>query len=149
MARKLRVEYPGALYHVMNRGDHREAIYRMEATKTGQSTVTAHFNFSALSGNVTVEDSSPNAVLAVQYVAANPIGVGPWTYQWLNYNTVTGNYDPINDVPNGSSSRQYTVQGVNCAKQGTYQIKASDNCAGSGSFTPTADVDLWVNGCPP
>ena len=27
MARKLRVEYPGAIYHVMNRGDHREAIY--------------------------------------------------------------------------------------------------------------------------
>ena len=28
MARKLRVQYPGALYHVMNRGDHREAIFR-------------------------------------------------------------------------------------------------------------------------
>ncbi len=28
MARKLRVEYPGALYHVMNRGDHRERIFR-------------------------------------------------------------------------------------------------------------------------
>jgi hypothetical protein len=24
MARKLRVEYPGAIYHVMNRGDRRE-----------------------------------------------------------------------------------------------------------------------------
>ena len=28
MARKLRIEYPGALYHVMNRGDRREAIFR-------------------------------------------------------------------------------------------------------------------------
>jgi putative transposase len=28
MARKLRVEYQGAIYHVMNRGDHREAIFR-------------------------------------------------------------------------------------------------------------------------
>ena len=27
MARKLRVEYPGAVYHVMNRGDRREAIF--------------------------------------------------------------------------------------------------------------------------
>ena len=27
MARKLRVEYPGAIYHVMNRGDRREAIF--------------------------------------------------------------------------------------------------------------------------
>lgn len=28
MARKLRVEYPGAIYHVMNRGDRREAIFQ-------------------------------------------------------------------------------------------------------------------------
>jgi REP element-mobilizing transposase RayT len=28
MARKLRIEYPGAFYHVMNRGDRREAIFR-------------------------------------------------------------------------------------------------------------------------
>ena len=27
MARKLRVQYPGATYHVMNRGDRREAIF--------------------------------------------------------------------------------------------------------------------------
>jgi hypothetical protein len=28
MARKLRVQYPGAIYHVMNRGDRRELIFR-------------------------------------------------------------------------------------------------------------------------
>jgi REP element-mobilizing transposase RayT len=28
MARKLRVEYPGAVYHVLNRGDRREPIFR-------------------------------------------------------------------------------------------------------------------------
>ena len=28
MARKLRIEYPGALYHVMNRGDRQESIFR-------------------------------------------------------------------------------------------------------------------------
>jgi REP element-mobilizing transposase RayT len=28
MARKLRVEYPGAIYHVVNRGDRRESIFR-------------------------------------------------------------------------------------------------------------------------
>jgi putative transposase len=28
MARKLRIEYPGAIYHVMNRGDRREEIFR-------------------------------------------------------------------------------------------------------------------------
>jgi hypothetical protein len=30
MARKLRVEYPGAVYHVMNRGDRRKPILRYE-----------------------------------------------------------------------------------------------------------------------
>ena len=33
MARKLRLEYPGALYHVMNRGDRREAIFREDADR--------------------------------------------------------------------------------------------------------------------
>ncbi len=28
MARKLRVQYPGAIYHIMNRGDHQEVIFR-------------------------------------------------------------------------------------------------------------------------
>lgn len=28
MARKLRIEYPGAIYHVLNRGDRRESIFR-------------------------------------------------------------------------------------------------------------------------
>ena len=28
MARKLRFQYPGAIYHVMNRGDHSEVVFR-------------------------------------------------------------------------------------------------------------------------
>jgi len=28
MPGQLRIEYPGAIYHVMNRGDHREPIFR-------------------------------------------------------------------------------------------------------------------------
>src|SRR5438067_8767831 len=31
MARPLRIEYPGAIYHVLSRGDRREAIFRTEA----------------------------------------------------------------------------------------------------------------------
>jgi len=27
MARKLRIQYPGAIYHVMNRGDRREGLF--------------------------------------------------------------------------------------------------------------------------
>ena len=30
MARKLRVQYPGAIYHVLNRGDRREPIFRSD-----------------------------------------------------------------------------------------------------------------------
>ena len=30
MARPLRIEYAGAIYHVMNRGDRREAVFRDE-----------------------------------------------------------------------------------------------------------------------
>ncbi len=33
MARKLRLEYPGAIYHVMNRGDRREAIFTDDADR--------------------------------------------------------------------------------------------------------------------
>jgi putative transposase len=31
MPRQLRIEYPGAIYHVMNRGDRREPIFHDEA----------------------------------------------------------------------------------------------------------------------
>ena len=30
MARKLRIEYPGAIYHAMSRGNHGDAIFRAE-----------------------------------------------------------------------------------------------------------------------
>src|SRR5258705_3009561 len=33
MARKLRVQYEGAIYHVMNRGDHREDIFENDSDR--------------------------------------------------------------------------------------------------------------------
>ena len=33
MARRLRVQYPGAIYHVMNRGDHQEPIFKDDADR--------------------------------------------------------------------------------------------------------------------
>ena len=33
MARKLRLEYPGAIYHVINRGDRRESIFHDDADR--------------------------------------------------------------------------------------------------------------------
>ena len=35
MARKLRVQYPGALYHVLNRGDRREPIFKDDLDRIG------------------------------------------------------------------------------------------------------------------
>ena len=33
MPRKLRVQFPGAIYHVMSRGDRREAIFRDDVNR--------------------------------------------------------------------------------------------------------------------
>ena len=33
MSRQLRIEYPGAIYHVMSRGNRRERIFRDEADR--------------------------------------------------------------------------------------------------------------------
>ena len=33
MARKIRIEYPGAIYHGMNRGDRREAIFKDDSDR--------------------------------------------------------------------------------------------------------------------
>ncbi len=35
MPRKLRVQYPGAIYHVMNRGDRRDAIFAEAEAEDG------------------------------------------------------------------------------------------------------------------
>jgi hypothetical protein len=35
MARKPRIEYAGAVYHVLNRGDRREPIYRDQQDRSG------------------------------------------------------------------------------------------------------------------
>jgi putative transposase len=41
MPRALRIEYPGAIYHVMNRGDRREPIFREGGDQTSFLTTLA------------------------------------------------------------------------------------------------------------
>ena len=43
MSRKLRIEYPGAMYHVMNRGDQHEDIFwvRLASRPSGRSIFLA------------------------------------------------------------------------------------------------------------
>ena len=51
MSRPLRLEFPGALYHVTSRGDRREAVYEDDADRQGflalLGDVCARFNWRA------------------------------------------------------------------------------------------------------
>src|SRR5205809_1381619 len=38
MARNLRIQYPGAVYHVMNRDDRRESIFHDDGRSSGEMT---------------------------------------------------------------------------------------------------------------
>jgi len=48
MARKLRVEYPGAIYHLMSRGDHRELIKLIFRFRVGSSEAVRGICFSTM-----------------------------------------------------------------------------------------------------
>ncbi len=39
MPRKLRIQYPAAMYHVMNRGDQREAVFHGNGVRTDACTL--------------------------------------------------------------------------------------------------------------
>ena len=41
MSRPMRIEFPGAVYHVTSRGDRREAIYRDDADRLTQLDILA------------------------------------------------------------------------------------------------------------
>jgi putative transposase len=43
MPRKLRIEYPGAMYHVMSRGDRREKIYLDDVDRHASASVSPHY----------------------------------------------------------------------------------------------------------
>ncbi len=78
MARKPRVEYPGAIYHVMNRGDRREAIFRDDAdrkrflTTLGEVCVKTGWQAHALClmpnhFHLVVETPQPNLVAGMKW----------------------------------------------------------------------------------
>jgi putative transposase len=76
MARKLRVQYPGAIYHVMNRGDHLEVIF-----------FSGRYKAKPVDGSGTGYLKS-----ACDYVHLNPVRAGLLTpeqplqhYRWSSY----------------------------------------------------------------
>ncbi len=54
MSRPLRIEFPGAVYHVTSRGDRRESIYRDDEDRRAQLRVIAQAmeRFDGLRGQV-------------------------------------------------------------------------------------------------
>jgi hypothetical protein len=69
MARPLRIEYPGAIYHVLNRGDRREGIFRTEADRK---------LFLDLLGRPAGGPSEETAV-SLRWIAEN-LYMGTWTH---------------------------------------------------------------------
>jgi len=78
MARKLRVEYPGAIYHVMNRGDRREEIFRDDEdrqrflTTLGEACAKTGWEVHALClmpnhFHLVVETPQPNLVAGMKW----------------------------------------------------------------------------------
>ena len=59
MARKLRVEYPGAIYHVMNRGDRREEIFKDDADR--ERFLETHGEVCAKTGWLVLQGHAPFA----------------------------------------------------------------------------------------
>ena len=79
MSRKLRTEYPGAMYHVMNRGDQREDIFRDDQdrqkflTTLGEACVKTEWQVHAycLMRNhfhLVLETPQPNLVFGMKWL---------------------------------------------------------------------------------
>jgi putative transposase len=79
MARKIRIEYPGAIYHVMNRGDRREATFEDDQDRErfletlGQTCAKTDWEVQAycLMGNhfhLVAETPQPNLVAGMKWL---------------------------------------------------------------------------------
>jgi REP element-mobilizing transposase RayT len=87
MARKLRIQYPGAIYHVMNRGDHQELIFSDDDDRSlfvstlaegCQKTGRQIHSFCLMSNHFHLVIETPNANL----VAGMKWLLGEWGIPW-------------------------------------------------------------------
>jgi REP element-mobilizing transposase RayT len=89
MARKLRMEYEGAIYHVMNRGDRREEIFKDDEDRQrflvtlSEACIKTGWQVHALClmpnhFHLLVETPQPNLVAGMKWllVKGSPISVG-------------------------------------------------------------------------
>ena len=95
MARKLRIEYPGAIYHVMNRGDRREPIFKDDRDRRrcldtlAEACAKTHWQVQAwcLMRNhfhLVVETPEPNLVLGMKWF------LGTYTGRFNRRHKLTG-----------------------------------------------------------
>ena len=84
MARKLRVQYPGAVYHVMSRGNHRGRIVRNDADRKlflktlGEACQKANFQVHAFClminhFHLVVETPQGNLVAGMKWFLSSPV----------------------------------------------------------------------------
>ncbi len=88
MARRLRVQYPGAIYHVMNRGDHSECIFRdghdpeLFITTLAEACPKTDFQVHSFCLGAVISFTSSRRLLArsgCEQTACWASGVLPWT----------------------------------------------------------------------
>ena len=90
MSRKLRIEYPGAMYHVMNRGDQREDIFRDDQDRQkflstlGEACAKTEWQVHAFClmrnhFHLVLETPQPNLVFGMKWL----LGVYPKRFNWI------------------------------------------------------------------
>ncbi len=85
MPRKLRMEYEGAIYHVTNRGNRREKIFRDEADRERSPGQSCSGHEMAIGGLYqTVQSPAPTVRT---FVCGTVQGIaGGWERRWLSAN---------------------------------------------------------------
>src|ERR1035441_7421979 len=91
MARKVRIQYPGAIYHVMNRGDRREAIFEDDEdrerllqtlTQACQKTGWQVHAYCVMRNHfhLVIETPQPNPVVGMKWLLGTYTGtlLGEW-----------------------------------------------------------------------
>lgn len=120
-------------------------FYRVTATRTGATATARLYYAPAPSGGnrMVSEIATSNAGLDLTYTpqVVGVKGNGTWHYK---LKLLDFNYQVVSDL--GSIPGAFTVSGVNCAKQGVYQLQLSDDCG--TTVDSEAYVDVWVEGCP-
>lgn len=112
-------------------------FYKVVATRPGASA-TLRFRFWPLASQssppIVQVVGAENAGASVTYTGSpNPTGIGP--YHWY-FDPGTGTFQDT-----GVAGEQYTVNPVDCTKQGTYKIVVYDGCSGATEATVALTVD--------